>query len=107
MVVLKKIRAATLVETLIASVIIVVVFMIASMSLNNIFKGSLTGNEDVVLNRIKELTYLYKNDKIDLPFYQEETYWEIIIEKRQEEVILFYENKNTSKNQEILIGYEH
>ncbi len=106
MVVLKKIRAATLVETLIASVIIVVVFMIASMSLNNIFKGAIKGNDTQFQNRIKELSYLYKNDKINFPFYEDTNNWEITIEKQNGEIILYSENKNTSKSQQIRIGYE-
>jgi len=107
MVVLKKIRAATLVETLIASVIIVVVFMIASLSLNNIFRGAVIGNDSGLQNRIKELSYLYKNDKVFVPFYEDTDLWEIIIEKQNGEVILFYENKYASKKNQILIGYEN
>ena len=106
MVILKKLRAATLVETLIASVIIVVVFMIASLSLNNIFRGAVKGNDAPLQNRIKELSYLYKNDKVLLPFYEDSDGWEITIEKQDGEIIVSSENKNNSKESQQIIGYE-
>jgi cytochrome c oxidase assembly protein Cox11 len=106
MVILKKIPAATLVETLVASVIIVIVFMIASLSLNNIFKGTITSNGTPLQNRIKELSYLSLNKKITIPFYENTSIWEITIEKQNGELILYSVNKIVSKNQQIPIGYE-
>ncbi len=44
MVVLKKIKAFTLMETLVATVLIVIVFMISSMLLNNLFYNSIKDN---------------------------------------------------------------
>ena len=106
MAILKKIQAATLVETLIASVIIVVVFMIASMSLNNVFKGTMKGNDTKLQNRIKELSYLYKNGKISIPFYEDSDTWEIKIEKQEGEILLISDNKNSSVLKQVIIGYE-
>ena len=42
MVVLKKIKASTLMETLVATVLIIVVFMAASMILNNMFLNAMS-----------------------------------------------------------------
>lgn len=106
MVVLKKIRAATLVETLVASVIIVVVFMIASLSLNNIFKGTIQSNDSEIQNRIKQITYLYKSKQIDIPFYENNEKWDISIEKQEGEIILLAENKIALKTFQNTIGYD-
>lgn len=107
MVVLKKIRAATLIETLVASVIIVIVFMIASMSLNNVFKSSLKTNDDLLQNRIRELTYLVKNDKVIFPFSDNTEYWEISLNKTNGVIELNVFNKETNKEFHKVIDYEN
>lgn len=96
MVILKKVKAASLVETLIASVIIVIVFMIASFSFNNVFVNSIKKEDSVLQNRLKEITYFSRHDKQEFPFYEEGDYWQISGEKNGEEVVL--EIKNTRKD---------
>ena len=82
MAILKKIRGATLVETLISSVVIVAVFLVGSISLSNIFHSSVLNDDFSYRNRIKELEYLGIHDKLDLPFYEETNDWGIAIEKK-------------------------
>lgn len=103
MVILKKVRAASLVEILVASVIIVAIFLIASMSVNNVFKGAILGNDDALQNRIKELNYLNKNEKIEIPFYEETDQWEITIEYSLNQLYLKTTNKISSKELQIII----
>lgn len=103
MVVLKKIKAATLVETLVASVIIVIVFLIASMSLNNVFKGMVTSDGSALENRIEELRYFVANDALKLPFYEEMDRWDISIESHQSTTVLTYLNKSNSKEKKIIL----
>lgn len=79
MALLKKIKGATLVETLVASSLIVLVFLIASLSFNNIFQGVAKNNDRNYQNRIKELTYLSYHQKIQLPFEEETPQWNITI----------------------------
>ena len=78
---LKKIRAATLIETLIASGIVLIVFTIGSLSLNNVFQSVVKHNESPFQNKVKELTYLAKNQALELPFYEDTPTWDIAIEK--------------------------
>lgn len=80
MALLKKIRGTSLVETLTASVIIVVVFMIASFSFNNVFQNAVRSDDNLLQNRLQELKYLSEYDKLSLPFYEEGTYWTISTE---------------------------
>lgn len=105
MVILKKIRAATLVETLVSSVIIVIVFMIASMSLNNIFGSVVKGNDSVLRNRIKEVTYMTQHATLNIPFYEDTEQWEIVIERRQDDLVMEVHNKMTSEEKEIRLQY--
>ena len=86
--VLKKIRAATLTEALVAAAIIMTIFLIASMSLNNVFQNTSKKNKANFENRLREVTYLVKNAQITLPFYEENTEWEIAIERKNTVVVL-------------------
>ena len=105
MVILKKIRAATLVETLVASAIIVIVFMIASLSLNNIFKGNIKSDDSDLQNKIKQITYLYKNDKITIPYYENNKQWDISLIKEDEKAVLQVENKISLNKNQYILGY--
>ena len=88
MVVLKKIRSATLMETLTAVLIVVVVFLVASASLQNIYGAEVKNNDDVFRNRIKELKYLANNGKLSYPFLEDTKAWNIYLQQADEEVIL-------------------
>jgi len=104
MVILKKVKASTLMETLVATVLIVVVFMIASMILNNLFSNTIKSNTRDIDAHLNELCYLYSNDKLNLPYYDDYKQWEVSIIsniKGNQNIILF-EAKNSKTNQNIL-----
>ncbi len=88
--VLKKIRSATLIETLTASVLIVVVFMVASVILNNIFSGTIQRDTSGIKMRILELNYLMLHDKIRIPYVEDFGRWEIEIVSENKETIIRY-----------------
>ena len=100
MALLRKVRAASLVETLTASVIIVVVFMIASLSFNNVIRNSVKANDDLLQNRLQEIQYLAMNGKISYPFFEEGTYW-IISAEDTEEKKFRVKNLRNGENYEI------
>ncbi len=78
-----KPKASTLVESLVASVIIIVVFTIASLTLNNVFNATVKNNTDRLQNRMNTLEYLYLNDKIALPYQEDFEDWNIQFLKPQ------------------------
>ncbi|WP_146743691.1 hypothetical protein [Aequorivita sp. CIP111184] len=94
---MKKIRSATLVETMVASVIIVIVFLIASLSLNNIFRGTINSDDATLRNRINELTYFVSNEKVKVPFYEDTPLWDIAIETQEGENVMEVLNKKNRK----------
>ena len=109
MVILKKIKAATLMETLVATVIIVVVFMMASLILNNTFSNQIKNNRYQLNNYIHELEYQYLSDKMSLPYQSEYKDWEISIYTKDEEskeIIISAIQKDTQK-QAIQTIYAH
>lgn len=101
MVVLKKIKASTLMETLVATVLLVVIFMLASLILNNLFSNTINSNTDAIDNYLNELEYLYLNEEIEVPFYDDFKNWEINMqygkEARQKVVLLEAVNINTNQ----------
>ncbi len=60
----KKITASTLVETLVASVIIIVIFAIASLTLNNVLSSTVKSDTHSIDNHLNKLSYLYLHQKI-------------------------------------------
>ena len=88
MVILRKIKAATITEIIVASAIILVVFGISSVSVNNIFSSSIIGNDHQMQNRIRELSYLQIHNKITIPYFEENQQWEISIEQQGSEIVL-------------------
>ncbi len=102
MAILKKIQAATLVEVLTASVLIMVVFMIASLSFNNVFSNQIKRDHSAIQNRVKQLEYLLIHDKIKLPYAEDFDNWEIIITKTEDAATVSYE-KNSVEYEKTLI----
>lgn len=77
MVVLRKIKGSTLMETMVATVLIVVVFMLSSLILNSLFSAQVKGNLKPLKMHLTKLEYLYSTKKIILPYFEEWHGWEI------------------------------
>lgn len=102
MVVLKKIKSATLVEAIVATVLIVIVFMVASLILNNLVLNTYSKNTHAVENRINELEYEIQNNTIALPYEEQYKDWQIEIstvrkESEKETVITATNGKDNKK----------
>ncbi|MGY3793198.1 hypothetical protein [uncultured Aquimarina sp.] len=103
MVILKKIRAATLIETLTASVLIIIVFMIASLSFNNIFSNHLRSDHSAIENRIKELEYKILHENITIPYTEDFDAWEIEIITKNNIGILRYSKQEKTYEKQLII----
>jgi len=99
-----RLKASTLMETLVATVLIVVVFMMASMILNNLFSNTVKGNTRDVEAHLNELNYLYLNDKLNLPFYDDYKQWHIsiVLNETNNQNKIVFEAENSNTNQTIL-----
>ncbi len=88
-------------ETLVATVILIVIFVIASLILNNIFGANLQGDKGKINNKLNELEYFYRYDKIELPYEESFNGWEVYInsykENNQQLVRFEVINKETNK----------
>ena len=97
MAVLKKIKAATLMETLVATVLIVLVFMISTFLLNSLFNSTVKQNTDAVKTHITELRYLSEHNKIAIPYNDEFENWYISVERDNKQLIFEASHKETKK----------
>lgn len=79
MAILEKIKGSTLMETLVATVLIVVIFMISSMILNNLFLNTQNNETGSIETYLTELQYLYHNEKIELPYHEDFKEWNISV----------------------------
>ncbi len=104
MVILKKIRAATLIETLTASVLIIIVFMIASLSFNNIFSNQIKKDHSAIENRIKELEYRIIHHQLQLPYTEDFGTWEIEITSNDNDITISYNHGDSTHKKQILLN---
>nr|WP_299339482.1 hypothetical protein [Allomuricauda sp.] len=79
MVVLKKIKASTLMETMVATVLIVIIFMIASLGMNSLMAARVKSNLTEIKEHVQQLEYAYIHKKVELPYYEEWEGWEIAL----------------------------
>lgn len=98
-----RVRGSTLMETLVATVLIVVVFMLASMILQNLFSNTINKSTHAIENHLNELQYLHLHDQIELPYSDTYRNWKVSIDSYQENSQYFieFEANNTKTSQTI------
>lgn len=103
MVILKKITSATLVEALVATVIVVIIFAIASLTLNNLVLNSFAKRDHTLEYRLNELEYAICNNKIILPYKEKYEDWNITITEKNDSQsnLVLYVALNEKTNKEI------
>lgn len=84
-------------ETLVATVLIVIVFLLASMILNTLFTSSIKNNTQEIETYLNELEYRYMNQKVALPFYEEFDEWQISIDRFEDKQQHFVEIEANNK----------
>ena len=98
MVILKKVKSSTLVETVIATLLIVMVFMIAGMIINNHLENIQKTTTETAETKVNELTYLLLHEKITLPYQESYKDWQIeISDKSAEGKVIFTLQKDKKK----------
>ncbi|MEM9001149.1 MAG: hypothetical protein AAGB24_12870 [Bacteroidota bacterium] len=104
MAVLKKIRASTLMETLVATVLIVVVFMGASMVLNQLFASSMHFNDNLIRQELLQLQYQHEHGQLQLPYHTELGQWTVTVSEMEEKWALqtYFEATHQSGEKKIV-----
>lgn len=97
MALLKKVRSATLIESLVATVLIVIIFIVASLILNNLLLNSFSRNTHTVETRMAELEYFIQHDNLHLPYKEEFGQWKIEIKKQKKGNIIWINGSAINK----------
>lgn len=67
-------------ETMVATALIITVFMISSMILNNLFVSMTSSNTRSIDAHLNKLEYLYHNKQLDIPYDEEFEKWRVTVE---------------------------
>lgn len=93
-------------ETLVASVLTIVIFMVSSLILNNVFGSTMKHQTGAIENRLYELEYFAQHHKLILPHYEDFRVWNLSIEaqvKNSKPFIFFEAVNHTTK---VVIHYQ-
>ncbi|WP_394748237.1 hypothetical protein [Spongiimicrobium salis] len=103
MALLKKLKGSTLMETMVATVLIVIIFMMASLLLETIFVSSTQRNTEGITERLQELEYEYKKELIRPPYIEDWKNWEIDMRNERiqgvDYIVLDAQEKNSDRSQ--------
>lgn len=72
-----KLKSATLLETLVATALILVIFLVSGLIINNLAKNTIQNNHQSIENKLKYLGYFSKHKKIALPYKTTYKNWHI------------------------------
>jgi len=101
-----RVKGSTLMETLVATVLIVIIFMVASMTMNNLLSRNVKQNTELAEERLNALAYQYKNGGIKLPYYEDFNVWEIVIlEDNQGAIPLVILEAEHTKTKKMVTNY--
>jgi len=92
-----RLKGSSLVETLMATIIIMIVFAIAMLSIGNVLENSVKNSTSDIDTELNKLTYLYENGLIKVPDAQDYKAWKIEIQKVKEGEINYVVFKGTHK----------
>ncbi|AUC77878.1 hypothetical protein CW732_18480 [Olleya sp. Bg11-27] len=94
-------------ETLVATVLIVIVFIMASMVLNTMFSSSIKNNTRAIETQLSQLQYLKLSDKLELPYQESLGDWIINVEQYLENnvIVTAFEASNIQTNKIIVIKH--
>ncbi len=98
-------------ETLVATVLIVIIFMMSSMLLNSMFAMSMKQHTTVIGTRLHQLQYEYRHGALTIPYYESMDGWEISIapEGLNKTGVLLFRAEHSTREQtlENRIRYAH
>lgn len=97
-----KTRASSLVEVIVATVLIVLVLGIALFSINNVLENSIKRNTQHIESKLYELEYLFLNNNLTLPFYDEDKGWQISIKKDKYTKQIVFEATRSGSNKKVI-----
>ena len=93
-----KIKASSLVEAITSTVLLMIVFTLAIMSISNVLERTVKNNTSDIDKELLRLEYLYRNGKVQVPDTYGFKSWNIDLSKEKENELSFVVLKAISKN---------
>lgn len=96
-------------ETLVSTILIIVIFTVSSLILNNMFLSAAKNNTKPIMSELYELEYLYLSGKLDLPYQDDYKEWDISVslEKQEDLSVVRFSASNASTDKTVeLISYK-
>jgi len=97
----KKVRGSSLIETLIATIMILFVFGIALTTITNTLERTVKSNTRFVDHELNRLEYMYRNSQLQVPDQIDIKDWQIDIKREKENdlnfIVFAAKNKTNSK----------
>jgi len=87
----KKLKASSLTEVIVATSILLLVFGIALLTLNNMMTSTLRSNTNSLDTELEKIIYQYQNQQINIPFFSIDEKYQIDGQKFTENNIIFIE----------------
>lgn len=84
-----KIKASSITETIVATTIIIIVFAIVTLSLSNVLQNRVENDTSLIENKINELVYQNRFEKIKTPTSYNEGIWTVNVFKEMENDVNF------------------
>ncbi len=75
-------------ETLVATVLIVIIFTVSSLLLNAMLSNNLKGRDHHITERLNQLYYKYQHQSLMLPYFESSEGWEFSVTTEIREGIL-------------------
>ena len=99
-IIFKKVNASSIVETVTASVVILIVFGIAMMTIANILESTVKRNTNALDKELNKLEYLLKYQKIQIPdiIETDEYTVEITLEKQSDQSYVLLKARSKKNN---------
>ena len=103
-----RVKGSSLIETLVATIIIMIVFGIAMVSVTNILESTVKNSTSEIDAELNKLTYQYHHDLIKVPDVIESGLWNIELKKTKEgelnyvELTAIHKTNNKVRSKKIL-----
>lgn len=94
---IRKYRSATLMEAVVATALVVIVFMVASLVINNLLKSYYLGKTQDVAYRVNQLRYQMCYSKIIVPYKEKYGSWSINAEIERDATTEFLQFEATNE----------
>ncbi|MET1260654.1 hypothetical protein ABV409_15005 [Flagellimonas sp. DF-77] len=103
---MKKIKASSLMETLAATVLLVLLFMMASMVMNSVFLNSISQHDRAIRETLHQLQYRHAQGQLPLPYVETVGAWQVEVRQGQAGETVYQASHENGAAQILLTSFD-